>query len=70
MRERDPRINPRKGDRLAKVTVNRARVRMVISRTVISVVAGVICYTPKRVLCHCSREDWCKWAKDCHIVKP
>jgi len=55
---RDPRINPQAGDRLAKVSDHRVR-----SRLVISVVAGVICYTPKRVLCHCSREDWQKWAK-------
>jgi hypothetical protein len=59
---RDPRTNPRKGDKLAKVTDHRVR-----TRTVISVVAGVICYTPKRVLCYCSREDWCKWAKDATV---
>ena len=59
---RDPRTNPQKGDKLAKVKHHRVH-----TRTVISVVAGVICYTPKRVLCHCSREDWRKWAKDAHV---
>lgn len=55
---RDPRINPQAGDYLAKV-----KDRRVHSRTVISVVADVICYTSKRVKRWCSREEWRKWAK-------
>jgi hypothetical protein len=59
---RDPRINPRKGDKLAKVTDNRVH-----TRTVIGVTNGIVCYTPKRVRCYCSLKDWRKWAKDAQV---
>lgn len=61
--ERNPRINPRKGDHLAKVITFKANgVETVQGRRVLAVRGDIIEYTPKRVVRHCTRREWRIWA--------
>lgn len=68
---RDPRIQPRKGDHLAKVvTFSSNGVSVVQGRRVLSVHGDVVEYTPKRVRRKCSRKEWRAWARNTGIVAP
>lgn len=72
---RNPRINPRPGDRLAKVLTNRAGVTGVFSRRVLGlekrIPAGlVVVWTRKRPdrPCRCTLIEWRVWAKNASKV--
>jgi hypothetical protein len=67
---RNPRINPRPGDRLAKVLTNRAGVSGVFSRRVLALEKRfsdglVVVWTRKRSdhPCRCTLKEWRAWAK-------
>lgn len=67
---RNPRINPRPGDRLAKVLTNRAGVTGVFSRRVLVLEKSyprttTIVWTRKRPdrPCRCTITKWRAWAK-------
>ncbi len=67
---RNPRINPRPGDRLAKVLTNRAGVTGVFSRRVLALEKRfpdgvVVVWTRKRSdhACRCTLREWQAWAK-------
>jgi hypothetical protein len=67
---RNPRINPRLGDRLAKVLTNRAGVKGVFSRRVLALEmryprSTTVVWTRKRHnrLCRCTLGEWRVWAK-------
>ncbi len=67
----DPRINPRPGDRLAKVLTNRAGVSGVFSRRVLALEqrfpdGTVVVWTRKRdnQPCRCTLSEWRAWAKN------
>ncbi|HQL80536.1 MAG TPA: hypothetical protein PLU91_20230 [Verrucomicrobiota bacterium] len=67
---RDPRINPRPGDRLAKVLTNHTGVTGVFSRRVLALEKRfpdglVVVWTRKRSNrpCRCSLKEWRRWAK-------
>jgi hypothetical protein len=67
---RDPRINPRPGDRLAKVLTNRAGVTGVFSRRVLVLEnrhprTTIVVWTrkcPERP-CRCTLDEWRAWAE-------
>ena len=66
----NPRINPRPGDRLAKVLTNRAGVSGVFSRRVLALEKRfpdgiVVVWTRKRSNrpCRCTLCEWRAWAK-------
>jgi len=66
----NPRINPRPGDRLAKVLTNRAGVSGVFSRRVLALEKRfpdgiVVVWTRKRSNrpCRCTLREWRAWAK-------
>jgi hypothetical protein len=70
MAMRNPRINPRPGDRLAKVLTNRAGIKGVFSRTVLPLERRfpnsiVVVWTRKRRNdpCRCTLAQWRAWAK-------
>jgi hypothetical protein len=67
---RNPRINPRPDDRLAKVLTNRAGVTGVFSRRVLALERRfpdsiVVVWTRKRDNrpCRCTLAEWRAWAK-------
>jgi hypothetical protein len=67
---RNPRINPRPGDRLAKVLTNRAGMTGVFSRRVLALEKPfpdgvVVIWTRKRSdhPCRCTLREWRAWAK-------
>ena len=67
---RNPRINPRPGDRLAKVQTNRAGVTGVFSRRVLVLEkrhprTTIVVWTRKRPdrPCRCTLLEWRAWAK-------
>ena len=71
---RDPRINPRPGDRLAKVLTNRAGVTGVFSRRVLALERRfpnrkVVVWTRKRHNrpCRCTLAEWRAWAKNANV---
>ncbi len=73
-RQRDPRRNPRPGDRLAKLLTNRAGVSGVFSRRVLALEQRypddiVIVWTRKRPNqpCRCTLATWRQWAKEASI---
>jgi len=75
MRQRDPRRNPRPGDRLAKVLTNRAGVSGVFSRRVLALEprfpdGTVVVWTRKRSNqpCRCPLAAWRTWAKNASKV--
>ena len=68
---RDPRTNPRPGDRVAKVLTNRAGVTGVFSRRVLALERRyprsiVVVWTRKRHNrpCRCTLAEWRAWAKN------
>ena len=70
MRQRDPRRNPRPGDRLGKVLTNRAGVSGVFSRHVLALEQRyqdgiIVVWTRKRFNqpCRCTLAAWRQWAK-------
>jgi hypothetical protein len=72
---RNPRINPRPGDRLAKVLTNRAGVFGVFSRRVLALEkrfpdGTVVVWTRKRLNrpCRCTLAEWRVWAKSASKV--
>jgi len=72
---RNPRINPRPGDRLAKVLTNRAGVSGVFSRRVLALEKRfpdgiVVVWTRKRSSqpCRCTLTGWRQWAKNASKV--
>ena len=72
---RSPRINPRPGDRLAKVLTNRAGVKGVFSRRVLALERRfpdriVVVWTRKRPNrpCRCTLSEWRAWAKDAIVA--
>jgi hypothetical protein len=74
-RQRDPRRNPRPGDRLAKLLTNRAGVSSVFSRRVLALEQRypdgiVVVWTRKRSHqpCRCTMAAWRQWAKHASIV--
>jgi hypothetical protein len=73
---RDPRINPRSGDRLAKMRTNRAGVSGVFSRRVLALEKHfpggiVVVWTRKRSNhpCRCTLREWRAWAKNASRVE-
>jgi hypothetical protein len=67
---RNPRINPRPGDRLAKVITSRAGMKGIFSRTVLALETRypnriVVVWTRKRPNrpCRCTLAQWRAWAK-------
>ena len=74
MAMRNPRINPRPGDRLAKVLTNRAGVKGVFSRTVLALEpryprSTTVVWTRKRTNrpCRCTLTEWRAWAKNAAV---
>jgi hypothetical protein len=72
---RNPRINPRPGDRLAKVLTNRAGVTGVFSRRVLALEkcypsSSTVVWTRKRSNrpCRCTLKEWRAWAKNASVV--
>jgi hypothetical protein len=72
---RNPRINPRPGDRLAKILTNRAGVSGVFSRRVLALETRfpdsiVVVWTRKRDNrpCRCTLGEWRAWAKNASKV--
>lgn len=72
---RNPRINPRPGDRLAKILTNRAGVKGVFSRRVLALERRfrdsiVVVWTRKRPNrpCRCTLAEWRVWAKNASNV--
>ena len=68
---RNPRINPRPGDRLAKVLTNRAGVKGVFSRRVLALERRfpnhiVVVWTRKRP-CRCTLGECRAWAKSANV---
>jgi hypothetical protein len=68
---RNPRINPRPGDRLAKLLTNRAGVTGVFSRRVLVLEqpdprTTTVVWTRKRTdrPCRCTLTEWRAWAKN------
>jgi hypothetical protein len=68
---RNPRINPRPGDRLAKILTNRAGVSGVFSRRVLALETRyprgtTVVWTRKRDNrpCRCTLGEWRAWAKN------
>jgi len=68
--KRDPRRDPKPGDRIARVITNRTGMTGVYSRTVLALErhyrAGVtVVWTRKRPErpCRCSLTEWRRWAK-------
>jgi hypothetical protein len=68
---RNPRINPRPGDKLAKVLTNRVGVTGVLSRRVLALERRfpdsiVVVWTRKRHNrpCRCTLAEWRAWAKN------
>ena len=68
--KRDPKLNPRPGDRVAKVLANRRGVTGVFSRAVLALEKGTphgttVVYTRKRANrpCRCSLTEWRRWAR-------
>jgi len=75
MAMRDPRINPRPGDRLAKVLTNRAGMTGVYSRRVLALEkryprSTTVVWTRKRSNrpCRCTLSEWRLWAKSASKV--
>jgi hypothetical protein len=71
---RNPRINPRPGDRLAKVLTNRAGVKGVFSRRVLALERRfpnhiVVVWTRKRHNrpCRCTLGECRAWAKSANV---
>jgi hypothetical protein len=71
---RNPRTNPKPGDRLAKVLTNRAGVSGVFSRRVLAVEKSyprriTVVWTRKRSNqpCRCTLAKWRAWAKNASI---
>jgi hypothetical protein len=69
MPKRDPKRNPRRGDRLIKILTNRAGVTGVFSRLVLATEmryprGTTVVWTRKRPNrpCRCSLTDWRRWA--------
>jgi len=76
MAMRNPRINPRPGDRLAKVLTNRAGVSGVFSRRVLALEkhypdSVVVVWTRKRRNrpCRCTLTEWRLWAKTSKVAE-
>jgi len=74
---RDPRINPRRGDRLVRILTNRAGVPGVFSRRVLALEKRfpegiVVVWTHKRSNrpCRCTLREWRAWAKKASKVNP
>jgi hypothetical protein len=72
---RNPRINPRPGDRLAKLLTNRAGVTGVFSRWVLALEkvyprSTTVVWTRKNPTqpCRCTLAEWRAWAKDASKV--
>jgi len=72
---RNPRINPRPGDRLAKLLTNRAGVTGVFSRRVLALEKGspngaIVVWTRKRPEhpCRSTLIEWRAWAKNAHVA--
>lgn len=69
-RQRDPRRNPRPGDRLARLLTNRAGVSGVFCRRVLALEQRyrngiIVVWTRKRSNqpCRCTLTEWRTWAK-------
>lgn len=72
---RNPRINPRPGDKLAKVLTNRSRVRGVFTRRVLALEKRyprsiTVVWTRKSSSrpCRCPLAEWQAWAKNASKV--
>jgi hypothetical protein len=72
---RDPRINPRPGDRLARIQTNRLKVSGLFSRRVLALEKRVpdgivVVWTRKRSdqPCRCTLTEWRVWAKNARKV--
>ena len=72
---RNPRINHRPGDRLAKLLTNRVGVTGVFSRRVLAVEKSyprrtTVIWTRKRPErpCRCTLDEWRAWAKNASKV--
>jgi hypothetical protein len=72
---RNPRINPRPGDRLAKVLTNRAGVTGVFSRRVLVLEqhgprTTTVIWTRKRPdrPCRCTLTEWRAWAENAIVA--
>ncbi len=72
---RNPRINPRPGDRLAKILTNRAGVTGVFSRRVLALEKRlpdgvIVVWTQKRPEhpCRCTLVEWKAWAKNARVA--
>jgi hypothetical protein len=72
---RNPRINPRPGDRLAKILTSRAGVSGVFSRRVLAVEKSyprriTVVWTRKRSNqpCRCTLAEWRAWAKNASVA--
>ena len=72
---RNPRMNPRPGDRLAKILTNRAGVSGVFSRRVLALEklyprGTTVVWTRKRSdrPCRCTLREWRAWAKSASKV--
>ena len=71
---RNPRINPRPGDRLAKVLTNRAGMTGVYSRRVLALErryprSTTVVWTRKHPNrpCRCTLTEWRAWAKNASV---
>lgn len=74
-RQRDPRRNPRPGDRLARLLTNRAGLSGVFSRRVLALEQRyrdgiVVVWTRKRPNqpCRCTLAVWRQWAKHASVA--
>lgn len=74
--KRDPRLKPRRGDRLAKI-VKLPKFSVVVSRTVLAIEkryprGTTVVYTRKRPNrpCRCSLSAWKQWAKAAKCPAP
>ena len=72
---RNPKINPRPGDRLAKILTNRAGVKGVFSRRVLALErlyprSTTVVWTRKQSNrpCRCTLAEWRAWAKNASKV--
>jgi hypothetical protein len=72
---RNPRFNPRPGDRLAKILTNRVGVTGVFSRRVLVLEkryprTTIVVWTRKRPdqPCRCTLSEWRAWAKTARVA--
>jgi len=66
---RDPRINPKAGDRIARVMRNRNGVTGVFTRIVLETCGDLIIYCRKRPErpCKCHLIDWREWSREAKV---